>query len=394
MSVISILYANTGTSTTVRTEYLSNLLPEGFQESTLTFEAGVPRQNAEQYIQPFLNGGNCRLIWDRKVALSTPLRVESKTTINAFSDTGAILANGSEKPLFMNKNIVFAGNENIVDKDIIIDGGIWNGNNPSQATKGTPEFGLATIMSFHGCKNLYVQNCKFYEPRTYCIMSNNMVDSVYQDIFIDVGTNGSSNKDGVHFDGWCYNCRVSRMNVKTLDDAIGFNTNDAHTKKFGIPDRTFTAFYDVSMYGPIKKMIVEDIYFNDSIFGLRILSSIAEVSDITIRRFRGKTGQYCILIDNFQTNLDWCTPPGKGNFKNIIIDDINVEISNRVQWTIANGAPDSAVINIAANVANLQGTNMQPSRNPNIPFIKFRKIAMDNVQYVYSNVVINGVNYN
>lgn len=389
MSVISILYANTGTSSTVRTEYLSNLLPVGFQESTLTFEAGVPRQNAEQYIQPFLNGGNCRLIWDKKVAISTPLRLESNTTISAYSDTGAILSNASEKPIFMNKDIVFAINENIVQQNIIIDGGIWNGNNSGQNNKGTPTHGLATIMSFHGCKNLSVRNCRFYEPMTYCIFANNMVDCVYEDIFIDVGTNQRSNKDGVHFDGWSYNCRISRLNVKTLDDAIGLNTNDAMTKSFGLPDRTFTAFYDVSMYGPIKKIIVEDIFFNNSIFGIRLLSSVAEVSDIIIRRFKGITGEYAILIDNFQSDMNWCTPSGMGNFKNITIEDIDVVISDRWQWR----ANESAVINIAGNITNLTGTNVLPARNGTKPTVA-KRTSCGLGNYVYNNVVINGVSYN
>lgn len=389
MSVVAILYANTGTSSTVRTEYLSNLLPEGFQESTLTFQSGVARQNAESFIQPFLTGGNCRLIWDRKVAISTPLRIESDTYIDAYSDTGAIVADMVDRPIFMNKDIVFAHNDLIIQKNIIINGGIWNGNNARQNTKGTPDFGLATIMSFHGCENLIVQNCRFYEPATYCIMSNNMVRSVYQDIFIDVGSNARENKDGVHFDGWSYDCRISRLNVRTLDDAIGLNTNDAHTKTFGLPDRTFTAFYREEMYGPIKKIIVEDIFLNNSIFGIRLLSSIAEVSDIIIRRFRGITGEYAILIDNLQTLPTWCTPPGLGNFKNITIDDIDVIISDRVQW----GANTSSVINIAGNVTNLTGTNVLPARNGTKPTVA-KRTSCELGNYVYSNVVINGISYN
>lgn len=387
--MLQVLYKNSGaTSGPIRREALSNLLPSDFEESIIDFQGGVPRTNAEEYIQPFLNGGNCELIWNKKVAISSPLRSESNTKIKAFSDTGAIVANGSEKPIFMNKNIVFAHNENIIDQNIIIDGGIWHGNNSGQNTKGTPTHGLATIMSFHGCKNLVVQNCRFYEPMTYCIMSNNMVDSVYQDIFIDVGVNTRSNKDGVHFDGWSRNCRISRLNVKTLDDAIGLNTNDAHTKRFNYPDRTFTDFYDVSMYGDIDNIIVEDLFLNNSIFGIRLLSSVNKVSNITIRRFRGTTGQYCILIDNFQTSVDWCTPFGYGNFENIFIDDIDVMISDRVQWTeMQNG-----VMNIAANITNLQATNVQPARNPNqsIPLVRKRTTCIDGTLYIYNNCNVNG----
>lgn len=390
MSIINVLLNQGIVTTPLRRERLSNLLPPGFADSSLAFQAGVPMANAEEYIQPFLNGGACELIWDRKVSISTSLFLESKTRIVAYSDTGAIIANGSEKPIFMNKNIVFAHNENIIDHDILIFGGVWHGNNSGQNTKGTSTHGLATIMSFHGCRNAIVSNNKFYEPMTYCIMSNNMVDSVYEDIYIDVGVNQRSNKDGVHFDGYSKNCRISRLRVKTLDDAIGINTNDAHTERFTYADRTFTEFYRKEMNGPISDILIEDIYFNNSVFGVRLLSSVSQVSNITIRRLKGITGQYCILIDHFQTDLNWVQPFGRGNFKNIFIDDIDVIISDFVQWR---DGPLSAVINIAANIENLQATNVMPSRNPKFPLLQQRKLCLDGIPYIYKDVLINGVRY-
>lgn len=388
MSILKAYYNRKKKQSVYRETFLSDLLPADFVESTITFQSGIPRQNAEQYIQPFLNGGNCKIKWDRKVAISTPLRLQSDTTIIATDITkGAILATGSEKPIFMNRNIVFAGNTSIVDKNIIIDGGTWHGNNDGQQNKGTPEFGLATINSFHGVKNLQYRNCNFFEPMTYCILANNIVDGVYEDIYIDVGVNSRSNKDGVHFDGWCANCRISRLDVKTLDDAIGLNTNDAFTKKFNYPDRTFTDFYDVSMYGPITNIIIEDIHFRNSIFGIRLLSTVALVSNITIRRFTGITGEYAILIDNFQSDMNWCTPYGLGNFKNIIIDDIDVIISDRVQW----GANQSAVINIAGSIDGLTATNVLGARNGSKPLYA-KKPSCPLGNYIYKNIVVNGQN--
>ena len=62
--------------------------------------------------------------WDGKYSV-TGLKIYSNTTIIANAGCGAILRNHSDKSIFINANQSFGSRK---DSNIVISGGIWNGN--------------------------------------------------------------------------------------------------------------------------------------------------------------------------------------------------------------------------------------------------------------------------
>ena len=62
--------------------------------------------------------------WDGKYSV-TGLKIYSNTTIIANAGCGAILRNHSDKSIFMNASQSFGSEK---DSNIVISGGIWNGN--------------------------------------------------------------------------------------------------------------------------------------------------------------------------------------------------------------------------------------------------------------------------
>lgn len=361
---------------------LSDILPSNFIESGLGLNSVTIGDDAYFTIQNALNGGNIKLNWDLSVSLSNTLRLESNTEIVVTPNKGAVMRSNVNRPMFMNKNIVFRENSRIIDKNISFNGGIWNGNASQQSTKGSNSYGATNIFSFFGVENLHLKNHKMYTPKCYAQQSINILNGIIEDFVVDVGS-GAINMDGVHFDGWCNDCRISRGEINTYDDGAGCNADDLYFHPDYFSGAT-TGFWTEDPCGPSSNIIFEDLHFNNSLFGVRVLSSKSRVNNIQINNLSGVTRAYSVLIDNFWQNPNAIQGSGTGNIGSITVDNNTTAVN-------LSGLPglNEAKISLSCSIESLIMTNITPNTGNATLFSKLIKDNL-NRNYVYGVVTLNG----
>jgi hypothetical protein len=289
--------------------------------------------------------------WDGKYSV-TGLKIYSNTTIIANAGCGAILRNHSDKSIFINAGQSFGSEK---DSNIVISGGIWNGNyyNPEipkgAQSKGDSISGLVGCFRFYGVDNLIVRDAILYKPATYALAAANVTHVLYENIIVDVGPDPLINNDGLHIDGNSQYGVIRHCILNTHDDAIGLNADDLYLRWF---DRKGGAskepFYTEKAAGPISDILIDDITLNSSLFGIRILSGKSRVDRITIRNIKGYTKGYAVVIDNYQHNPGIVTFAGPGNIGTINIEDFDVAI-----YPGSIKMPNESCINVSTNVEQL-----------------------------------------
>lgn len=362
---------------------LSSILPVNFIESNIGLNSIVIGDDATTTIQNLLNGGNKKILWDVAVSLSNSLYVESLTKIKVLSGKGAVMRNAVNRPMFTNKNHVFSNNANIIDHDIEIDGGVWNGNSSNQTQKGTPQYGFNNLFSWYGVNNLVLKNHKMYTPKTYAQHAINVVNGHLSDFVVDVGPNPAINMDGVHWDGWCKDCSVKRGNIRSYDDGIGMNADDL----LNVSGSEALGFFPVAANGPISNITIEDIVFNDSLFGIRILSGQSRIDNISIKNISGTTYNYSLLVDNFWQNPNNIDKSGKGNIGSVVADNITTTVPSKpVDFPI-----NRAKIVLSSSIESLVMTNITGSGTLLPQILKLTQSSAGEYTYTYGTILLNGV---
>lgn len=295
--------------------------------------------------------------WDGRYSV-TGLKIYSNTTIIANAGCGAILRNHSDKSIFINAAQTF-GKEK--DSNIVICGGIWNGNyyNPEirrgAQSKGDSITGLVGCFRFYGVDNLTVKDVILYKPATYALAAANVTHVLYENIIVDVGPDPLINNDGIHIDGNSQYGVIRHCILNTHDDAIGLNADDLYLRWFdrkGSPSEK--VFYSEAAAGPISDILIDDITLNSSLFGIRILSGKSRVDRITIRNIKGFTKGYAVVIDNYQHDPGIVTWAGPGNIGTINIEDFDVAIyPGKIKM------PNESCINISTNIEQLIIRNLK-----------------------------------
>jgi hypothetical protein len=364
-----------------RAIYLSDILPQSFIQSILTLNNQSINDDAHGLIQNVLNGGHIDLYWDMAVSQSDTFYLESNTNIIVSEGKGSVLRNGVNKPMFRNKNLVWGDHDNIIDKNISVSGGIWNGNAFGQTVKGTNQFGFVIIFCWYGVKNLTLHNHKMYTPKTYAQHACNVVNGHVFDFVVDVGANPTVNMDGVHWDGGCSGCSIKRGDITTHDDGIGLNADDLYNVS------SAADFFPPEANAPISDIVIEDINFINSLFGIRIFGGQSRINNISIKNITGSTANYTILIDNYWQNPNSVDKPGKGNVGTVVIDNVSTTVPySDPGYTINRGK-----INLSSSIDNLIATNITPT-GTSIPLV-FKLAAAGGYTYDYGNININGVSY-
>jgi hypothetical protein len=289
--------------------------------------------------------------WDGKYSV-TGLKIYSNTTLIANAGCGAILRNHSNKSIIINVSQTFGTAK---DSNIIICGGIWNGNyyNPEiprgAQSKGDRVNGLVACFRFYGVDNLIVRDAILYKPATYALAAANVTHVLYENIIVDVGPNPLINNDGLHIDGNSQYGVIRHCIINTHDDGIGLNADDLYLNWYDKNDGSSEkSFYSEACAGPISDILIDDITFNSSLFGIRILSGKSRVDRITIRNIKGYTKGYGVVVDNYQHNPPLVTWAGPGNIGTINIEDFDVSI-----FPGPENMPNESCINVSTNVEQL-----------------------------------------
>jgi hypothetical protein len=274
---------------------------------------GADQTSAAQAIFDQAQAGPIRVIWD--VAIScTGLRVRSNTHIEAKPGCGAILRNASNKPLLGNYNPTAS---TIQDENIMLEGGIWNGNGANQSHDTAGE-GWMVGVRMMGVRNVTLRDLEIRSTATFGAHFANWERVVCENVFCDVYT-GTYNHDGLHFNGPGQYLSVRNLTALVDDDALALNANDITSQNDG----------SGSVYGPyagagaITDVIVDGVTtLTTSRAGVRLLSSSARIDRVRISNLIGKVSSQQVIIDSYLAEAWRVGGAGYGNFGSIQIDGI------------------------------------------------------------------------
>lgn len=288
-----------------------------------------------------------QIVWDVKVSV-TGLRIGPNTYIQALPGKGAILRNNSNKSLFTNRDTVW-GSEPI-DSNIVIEGGVWNGNNynaglnPAQSI-GTVANGPTCVFMFIGVRNLIVRDFIILRQRVYAIYGNTIKNGLYENGIINGGSGALINSDGVHFDGNSEHCTARNLKIRAEDDAVAMNADDIYDN----PAAPLYGFFPLTgSIGPITDISISDITLDNGLFGVRVLSGSSRVDNIRIRNITGATKGYAVILDNYWQDTSKVIYSGTGNFGSVQIENVNVDITDTSSFSI-----NESVINIGCSAESI-----------------------------------------
>lgn len=270
-------------------------------------------------------------------------------TLKIHSDTEFVLGRFTEVRLAAKSNAPMLTNSDHVNgnKNILINGGIWNGNNIEQAPNPqmlADEFGNAgnsdaykrmpvpadypadpvagkplswnpdlpyhpdryygVIWRFVNIDRLEVENITLKDPVAYAVQSGNVRNFTFRHITFDynLGNPSPDNMDGLHFDGHCRNGYINDLKGACYDDLLAFNAED-------IP-------LDSPGFGPIENILVDGIFADRCHSAVRMLSCGSAVRNITIRNVYGSFYRYAIGFTHFLQNMP------RGVFDNIVLENL------------------------------------------------------------------------
>lgn len=262
-----------------------------------------------------------KVIWDVRVAGGGWV-LYSNTEIEAIQGKGAILLNGAHKAIFKNADTAFA--RDIIDSNIVIKGGVWNGNYANQSVIGTPENGSNVAFAFYGVRNLIVRDFQIYNQKTYAIHCINVKNGLVENGLISSAMDALYT-DGLHFDGNSRDCIGRNLRIRGGDDAITNNADDMYLRSSGGWEY-IEGYYPAAAAGPISNIRYENIYLDSTRYGYRALSGASRIDNIVVRNLSGNARGYWSVIDNYLALPDSVTNAGSGNIGTITIENVQVNV--------------------------------------------------------------------
>lgn len=248
-------------------------------------------------------------------------------TLVIHGGTHLVCQNGFRARLAEGANCAILANRlrgDVVESDISIRGGLWDGNNVHQVRAKYDESGYAPGLDFYdkplkcgqlmvlsGVKGLSLCDMTFKDPQGYCLMLTDVEDFVVSNIVFDCNDR-TRNEDGVHINGYARRGRIFGLRGHTNDDLVALNSDEGDWR---------------SADNAIEDVLIEDLDGGDRGYtAVRLLSRDAQVRNVTIRNIHGK----------FQNNLvsftHWAKEKykfGMGHFDNITIEDVTATSSRK-----------------------------------------------------------------
>ena len=247
---------------------------------------------------------------------------------------------------------------------IIIDGGIWDLNNLEQAPNPMmlqgdtnpdqvkrlpipadypidPELGYAAPagdrmwhpdrywgsgLFFLNVDQFEMRNMVLKDPVTFAAQFARLSNFTMCHITFDFneGNPAPNNMDGLHFDGFCRNGKISDLKGACYDDLLAFNADDGTI--------------DSPCFGPIENIEVDGIFADRCHSAARLLSCGSMIRNITIRNVHGTFYRYCVGFTHFFPERK-----ARGRFDHIVLENffIGKDLPLESDW---NKCPDFPLI--------------------------------------------------
>lgn len=286
----------------------------------------APQNSKLQWLLDRATNAPLFLFWDTK-NIAAGLRIHPNTIIQVHEGCGGVLMSNANVPLLANANIV---SNQMLDYNIVIDGGIWNGSHTNQQ-HDTATNGWNGILRFFGVRNLRLQNMALLNSRTFAAHFINVSNVICDNVYVNFGVNPGTpfNSDGLHFNGPASNIRLRNIRGLCNDDLIALNANEPSF----LPDPGAGISYtNLSFYmgngGDITDVDVDGVTFqNQWSGGIRLLSSSNLVDRIRIANVTGIATNKYLFIDNYIQNTNAMRPQGPGYYGAISLENWSVEMT-------------------------------------------------------------------
>lgn len=358
-----------------------------------TSSGATDNTTAIQNILDLAPAKSIKVIWDVSVSFEQ-LKIHGNTFIDVLPGRGAILENGSNKPMFINSDTAFY--RDIIDSNITIQGGFWNGNYTQQSVVGTSSNGPVDAFCFFGVKNLTMRNFTIYNQKVYGVHGIRIINGLVENGIIS-STTAVFYTDGVHFDGNSTNCIGRNLKIRGGDDAIANNADDVYLSVLA-GGGALLGYYPAAAAGPINNIRWENIFLDSCRYGYRALSGASRIDNIVIKNLTGATQGYSVVIDNFQQFPDSITNKGAGSVGTITIE------SNQVSIYATASMSNTSLINVNCNVEQLILKDIKRNYffQNSVPTVLFGSaagvrsfvldgyVAMDSSAYTTSHIVNSG----
>ena len=299
MKTLTILASETG----ARLD--SDVRRGGGSDDTRFLQQALDRAGEDQPLELVMDGA----------ALIRGLRLHSNTTIRCLNRAcGFYLADGANEPVV--RNATYTTGE-IVEHDIVLLGGTYNGNCPHQE-HSQPDHTPLTGMCFLGVRDLVIRDVAMLNARTYGILLANWYRVDLQDILIETESYMMfQNQDGIHVNGPGRFLTARNIQGGSEDDFFAINADDGARGKM-------SEFHDEGPWiheGDITDVYVDGLIWHDSIQGVRMLSREARIDRVVIRNVVGVNSDFGFLIETF----DHCARErGKGNYGHVLIENVDI----------------------------------------------------------------------
>ncbi|MBR3965828.1 MAG: hypothetical protein IKJ91_01990 [Clostridia bacterium] len=234
---------------------------------------------------------------EKHYLISKTLKIYSNQTLKLGETTTIRLMAGSS--CFMLKNAEEDAH------DIAVVGGIWDYNNKNQAPNpirsgeyrkysashrdGDPNTVVkyvdtyrGSVMRFYKITRLSIHDLTIKDPVTYCVEMAYIKYFTVENVRFDqnLGNPTAENMDGIHVDGGCQYGSIRNVQGTCYDDVVALNADDGCD-------------------GPIEDILIDGVFGNDSLRGVRLLSTKSQIARISISNVFGTFYQNCIGLTYF-----------------------------------------------------------------------------------------------
>ncbi|MDA3925042.1 MAG: glycosyl hydrolase family 28-related protein [Kiritimatiellae bacterium] len=270
------------------------------------------------------------------------LLVGSGTTVQADAQAVIRLADGAGT----NVNTFLISNRHPVrgDKNIVVAGGIWDGNNAhnTRGADGDMSGYTGTAINFINVTNLALRSLTVRNPDAFSIRVGEVEDFLIEDITLDHSVI-RPNQDGVHVGGFSKRGIIRRIKAihpnTPNDDMIALNADDDVLRVLNLGMKL----------GPITDILVDDVQAEGAYNFVRLLSNGSLINNITVRNVTGSCRTYAVNINR------WRFAIGAGEIHNVLLENFDVTKTAGV---------DLALIYITLNIDNLHILDFQRIDTP------------------------------
>ncbi|MDR0814616.1 MAG: hypothetical protein LBN37_02565 [Bacteroidales bacterium] len=327
-------------------EKLPKLAGDGILDDTKAIQALLDTKASVVYLPPP----------KKHYVISQSLRIHSDQTLKLDAATVIRLSDNANDYMLTNDNLE-GGNKNIV-----VSGGIWNGNNvgvhhaKGERNGASPrDFFIGSVFILMNVENLRIEHLTVKDPEKFGIHIAACCQFTVNDITFDYNAK-EYNMDGVHLQGGCRFGRVTNLKGNTYDDMVALNANDGE-------------YWEITQ-GAITDIQIDGIWASNCFRAVRFLSTGSPVKRISISNIFGSYFTNAIAFTHWRMALT--QPP---RYEDITIQNVFTAKVTDEEWlNKLNRSPDGyAIIGIEGlmefnnlTVSNVSRTEWLPGAAPTI----------------------------